>query len=153
MTTTATLNDNSGTLMHSGKSPFLKQLTMTSGGESTQTQQQSSLLTKLVQGSASVHKKKKMSISQQGPYRAGGYVAPSVSLANQGQPPPPNSIFNSKKHIVSMAGDQFVIQSHEYQQKQLTNESNFPKQSSSHQASLQNAVVRFENSGSRANLG
>jgi len=129
---------------------------MTSGGESTQTQQQSSLLNKLVQGNTSVQKKKKMSISQQGPYRVGGYVAPSVSLVNQVQAAQqaPNSIFNSKKHVVSMAGDQFVIQSHEYQQKQMNaNEQNYAKQQAAQQASLQSAVVRFEHSGSRANLG
>ena len=49
-----------------------------------------------------------------------GYNQPpnTINLGNQvTQSQQQNSIFNSKKNVVSINGDQFVLQSSEYQQK------------------------------------
>ena len=56
-------------------------------------------------------KKKKMSFSQQGPYRVVGFVQqPMFTLgANQADSSNQTSIFNSKKNIVSIAGEPFVL--------------------------------------------
>ena len=119
-------------LLGAGKSPFVKQYALTD-------------------------KKKKMSFSQQGPYRAVGYVqqpTTNVSLGSQAQSLLQNSIFNSKKNVVSITGEQFVLQSSEYQQKQARQEASLQSRGQNQlgQSVMHNAVIRIDNNGSRVNL-
>lgn len=77
-----------------------------------------------------------------------------MTLGNQAQSLLQNSIFNSKKNVVSITGDQFILQSSEYQQKQALHETGQqPRpQNQLGQSVMQNAVIRIDNNGSRVNL-
>ena len=56
-----------------------------------------------------------------------------------------NSIFNSKKNIVSIAGEPFVLQSNEYQQHKHKDLSQQSRSIQAQQTIIQTAIVRLDN--------
>ena len=114
-------------LLNSVKSPFIKQY-------------------------AATEKKKKVSFSQQGPYRVVGIVQqPMLSMSGGNQVTDTSSnqntsIFNSKKNIVSIAGEPFILQSQsEYQQHKHKDLSQQSRQAVGQQTLIQTSIVRLEN--------